>query len=292
MPSLLSRLFGRRGEAASPPSPLPPPPPSSESGLIPEMQRRALPAIAIEHGTRAGGSKIGGLPDLPAAFPWPRWRGAPLAFLAQLDCAAMRAAGGPDWLPGSGTLFFFYHAELETWGFDPEDRGSWAVIHDPQGGAARPVAPPEDLAPPHAELPVGFRPIRSLPDPGRLRPFGFTAMDDAEWDDAYEMMLHAFGAGERHQVGGFPAPIQADSMERECQLASNGIYVGNAEGYKHPEAAALAPGATEWRLLLQLDSDDSAGMMWGDCGRLYFWIRESDALAGNFDAVWMVLQCG
>ena len=35
--------------------------------------------------------------------------------------------------------------------------------------------------------------------------------------------------------------------------------------------------AADWRLLLQLDTDDEASMMWGDLGRLYFWIT-GDAL--------------
>ncbi|MDS3859540.1 DUF1963 domain-containing protein [Thermosynechococcaceae cyanobacterium BACA0444] len=51
------------------------------------------------------------------------------------------------------------------------------------------------------------------------------------------------------------------------------------------------PGATEWQLLFQLDSDDNATMMWGDMGRLYFWCRESDIQAQNFDQAWMILQC-
>jgi len=37
--------------------------------------------------------------------------------------------------------------------------------------------------------------------------------------------------------------------------------------------------------------DDDAGMMWGDCGRLYFWIRKADLAEGRFDKCWMILQC-
>lgn len=48
---------------------------------------------------------------------------------------------------------------------------------------------------------------------------------------------------------------------------------------------------SEWRLLLQLDSDDASDMMWGDSGILYFWIREADARAGDFSNVWVILQC-
>lgn len=80
-------------------------------------------------------------------------------------------------------------------------------------------------------------------------------------------------------------------MELECQLVSNGVYCGDSEGYHSRRVAELAAGAGSWRLLLQLDSDDDAGMMWGDLGSLYFWIREEDARNADFSNAWMILQC-
>ena len=32
--------------------------------------------------------------------------------------------------------------------------------------------------------------------------------------------------------------------------------------------------------------------MWGDCGCIYFWLKKQDLAAGNFDRVWLILQCG
>lgn len=32
-------------------------------------------------------------------------------------------------------------------------------------------------------------------------------------------------------------------------------------------------------------------MMWGDAGRIYFWIREADLRARNFDGVRVDSQC-
>jgi len=66
-------------------------------------------------------------------------------------------------------------------------------------------------------------------------------------------------------------------MELECQRA-----VSPSEG---------GARASDWRLLLQLDTDEEAGMMWGDTGRLYFWVREQDARAGDFSRTWTILQC-
>ena len=47
----------------------------------------------------------------------------------------------------------------------------------------------------------------------------------------------------------------------------------------------------EWVLLLQLDSYEATGMMWGDCGRLFFMMRQADLLSRKFDEAWLVLQC-
>jgi uncharacterized protein YwqG len=98
-----------------------------------------------------------------------------------------------------------------------------------------------------------------------------------------------------HQLLGHPKEIQGE-MQLQCQLASNGLYCGDATGYEDPKAKLLGPGAKDWRLLFQLDTDDDMqsgkpGMMWGDCGRLYFWIRQQDLVNRLFENAWMVLQC-
>ncbi|MBN2239580.1 MAG: DUF1963 domain-containing protein [Dehalococcoidales bacterium] len=40
------------------------------------------------------------------------------------------------------------------------------------------------------------------------------------------------------------------------------------------------------------NSDDDTGMMWGDAGKLYFWIKKDDLKNADFTDVWMILQCG
>ena len=81
-------------------------------------------------------------------------------------------------------------------------------------------------------------------------------------------------------------------MRLESQLVTNGIYVGDSSGYEDPRAGELESGADDWRLLFQLDSDeDRLGVMWGDVGRLYFWMREEDLRGRRFDAAWTILQC-
>jgi uncharacterized protein YwqG len=81
-------------------------------------------------------------------------------------------------------------------------------------------------------------------------------------------------------------------MQLEAALVTSGLYCGDATGYEDPRAQVVAASADEWQLLLQLDSDDRADLMWGDGGMLYFWIRAQDLAERRFEMVWMTLQCG
>jgi uncharacterized protein YwqG len=260
--------------------------------LLTAMRAQAAPCLVFAPPAPGSMSKLGGEPNLRAAHAWPTWKGASLAFLAQIDLAEARAAGGPDWLSERGGLFFFYDAEQSTWGFDPKDAGSWVVLHDPEGFAATTRSAPEDLPDQarYAERPVGLRGAQSLPAPERLSVPTFDLADE-DFDALWDAQSAHHGPASHHQIGGHADPIQGANMDLECQLAANGVYCGGPEGYASEAAKVLAPGAADWRLLLQLDSDDEADMMWGDVGRLYFWIREADARAGAFSKAWMVLQC-
>lgn len=258
---------------------------------LPAVQLRASDARAGE--TVVGASRLGGIPDAPRGFEWPVWRDRPLAFIGQVSLAEA-AVLVRDALPSSGLLSFFYDAEQTAWGFDPEDRGSSRVYWFPDVQDLRPAQLPGSL-PEHGSfqpVPLTSRASLSLPPYQALEVQALRL--SAEEEDAYfafwEEWQDRHGAGPQHQVLGHPSPIQ-DEMQLECQLVSGGIYCGDPAGYKDPRRAELEPGALGWRLLAQFDSDDTAGMMWGDVGMLYFWIRELDLAARRFDRGWMILQC-
>lgn len=259
-----------------------------------ESDRLSLPAMQLVRSEGNQFSRIGGVPLVPPGFSWPIWMHEPLAFLAQLDLTEVAAAFVQPWMPATGQLYFFYDKEQSTWGFDPADRGSWKVIYSDVAIADLRVAEvPVGIGPEHLYNNVHLtgRKILSRPDCQRLQ-VDTSQTTNQEFEEVIEMSLAPFGNLPIHQLFGLPIPVQGDHMELECQLASNGIYCGTPEGYDSPQAAQLAPGAEEWRLLLQLDSDDEAGMMWGDAGTLYFWVLEADARKADFTNVWMILQCG
>ena len=53
-----------------------------------------------------------------------------MSFLSQLNMPQLKPIG--DFVqPSTGMLYFFYDAIDQPWGFDPKDRGQWAVLHRP-----------------------------------------------------------------------------------------------------------------------------------------------------------------
>jgi uncharacterized protein YwqG len=289
----LKRLLG--DSSPKPSSHLPRDEPAAPMASEAELQRRfghlSRLAIHLRPTSAPVFSKLGGLPSMPPEIAWPTWQDKPQAFLAQIDLAEISRAL-VSFLPSSGCLYFFYDQDQGVWGFDQKDLGGWRVLYtnaDRSTFATRtaPVGLPEELI--FKSKAIAPTAINLLPDSQVF------AQDQFEWKrdgEAYTQLRDTVFEGMvRHQMLGYPSPVQGADMETECQLASNGVYVGSPEGYQNPRVPELKPGAKDWRLLLQLDTDDDTGWMWGDVGTLYFWIREQDAKAGDFSRIWMVFQC-
>ncbi|MCI0432361.1 MAG: DUF1963 domain-containing protein [Gemmatimonadetes bacterium] len=235
-------------------------------------------------------SHFGGSPNLPSGIQWPERKGKRLAFLARVSLSEMQRAERVAWLPSSGALLFFYDVDEQPWGFDPNDKGCCSVLHVPDlpRPASHASAPADDEF--IARKCIDFCRVATLPSRGRdlIRQLEF---NDEEFHEYLRLVDEPFLGMPKHQISGLPSPFQSDHMALECQLASNGLYCGDDSGHNDPRAKALAAGAKDWRLLFQFDSDDELRVMWGDCGMLYFWVRENEAALGNFQHPWLILQC-
>ena len=245
-----------------------------------------------------GSSKLGGCPDMPVGVDWPCRGSRPLSFLGQIRIGDLMSCSGeelpvcePDCL-----LSFSYDAEEQPWGFDPKDRDGWRVFgwsEELEQLERRELPCDED-----DEEEFGFEACSvsfyrkfSLPSVGIVEE---TLGLDTDEVDRYAAFVEEVydtqeGTGE-HQVLGLPMEIQGE-MRGDCQLAFHGVFVGDSSRYTHPDYEKLTEQDNTWVLLLQLDTDDGAGMMWGDVGRLFFWLRQEDLSKGVFENCWLVLQC-
>lgn len=230
-------------------------------------------------------------------------RRSPLSFIAQFDFAELWAAGplDPD-MPRSGVLSLFYDAFEQPWGFDPTDASCVRVLFHEAAEALTPRQAPDDLA---AFGEAGVLPTLAGEPQACWTPLPLaTATADRlglsgeaedclhEWWTEDDRLYSSEGGEDWkcHHVGGWPTPVQGD-MQTECALVAAGQYCGNGDAYRDPALAPVRETATDWLLLVQIGSDEKAGMMWGDNGQLYLWIRRADLQVRRFGAARLVLQC-
>lgn len=227
-------------------------------------------------------SHAGGFPLVPRGFEWPMKGDRPLEFVLQFSCSELSTLltapdGTTPLLPSGGLLSFFY--DNVHWGYDQKDEGFVRVFHFQDPVSLVRSEPPEfeqsswfglkksvEMLEPYRFCPLVFDRRRSLPslEGGRF------ALDNEEDEESYYELIASMEPFV--QIAGWPMAIQSDDMQAEV-------------------AELLARGtADDWLLLLQVGDNSGTDMMWGDAGKLYFWIHREDLAAHRFDRVWMVCQ--
>lgn len=115
-------------------------------------------------------------------------------------------------------------------------------------------------------------------------------------EECSDEIRYGEGADDYHQLLGYPAIIQ-NAMTIDCELLRQGFNVGRgwSDFPVDVKQKAQHNGPKNWLLLFELDgvTDDQSDfeLMFGDCGMIYFYIRKDELAAGNFDGVWLHLQC-
>ncbi len=285
-----------------------------------ELIKSARNSIRLEIGGAAGqtpgGTRFGGAPDVPPDFKWARYKGEstltdevksrPLSFLAQFDLEELAPFDKDNLLPKTGLLSFFYDLETMKWGYDPDDKGCAKVCWFPDKSVLHRAEFPDDLG------------VNAIDFDCRLPALRIAAKSETSYQSYSDFLLQReklienwedFEAAEKSlgintevdentsKLLGWANPIQGN-MTMECELVSRGYYVGDRDAMERIPALdkqeAEQWSAEDWLLLFQLDTVQSGDfeLMFGDCGRIYFYIRRDDLAARNFNDVWLVLQCG
>jgi uncharacterized protein YwqG len=261
--------------------------------------------------------RLGGRPNLAPELSWPEREDVPLAFIAQLDLAALPEIAGVD-LPRSGALYFFYHvAEFAS---TIKNRGSFSVLYTKEALATLPLHDfPEqfddDFRYNCVRLEVEGRAL-SVPFPWDpvLASFRLTPEEETRYTEFGSMVMarpaprKALRGARRnrigeHEVGGYPIYIQHDPRLR-AELITTGLYphisgrglnpaTGKPVTSKKDEPLLCKAEAAmqDWLQLFLIDSEATADIQWGDMGRLYYLIRKADLKKRRFEKVWMEFDC-
>ena len=246
-------------------------------------------------------AQLGGSPALPDGVAWPRFdAGKPLGFVASIDFGQLPVGQLDVPLPVAGTLLLFYRDPLEDMpdmihgvaGPLPDlPPPAACLLYVPAGAAttgrtgpsgattyrAVPLVGDQIVTGPDWEHPALAQAVAGLSDADRA----FVA--DAFNSDPFRIAMSDKIYYPRHRLGGYADPVQGSV---EVGVAQERL--GGNVSFGDP---ILFYEARQWTSLVQIDSDDDAGMMWGDSGCLYWLMRVDDIAARRFDAAEFTFQC-
>jgi hypothetical protein len=240
-----------------------------------------------------GTSKLGGRPDLPQGMVWPRGRNdEPLRFLAQIALPELPFRGH---LPAKGILYFFYH----------QDQGQVLYLPDPavlvrtppplekieksflkKFPLLRPKGDPTE----YGSCRLDFYVANSVPLPGSYIWDKLVAKSDlgakdksrlehllSQWCTQHPM----YNPSNCHQVLGHPVYIGEGHLED-----------GGETYASETDLEDTSPIGSERHLLLQINSDENAGIDWGEGGddRVFFFIQAQDLHRVDFTDVLVALE--
>ncbi len=226
-------------------------------------------------------------------FNWPADPdGQALPFVGQIDFADVSRVCSDRVFPSDGLLALFYDFRQQPSGYEPRHRGRWAVSYSRSPSSL--ASPPEgaDIRIPDLELAAVGDLTLPESDSIEIEKLGLSPDET----DAYESVLddlkalHGVGVHRTiHRVQGWPDAIQHDPAIL-AQLASNGLDARDPSTYQLESAKSLLEYRDAWRLVAQIDSEDSIGLLWGLYGRVYFMMKGVDLRRRAWDAAWVVLQ--
>jgi Domain of unknown function (DUF1963) len=226
-----------------------------EEGTQPRRGGTPAPDAAVLEALRLPALKLLPPPRQQADHgPAPEHDGRPMLLLCEVDLAKACAKQPGLQLPSQGCLTFWVAAQAdgepaldET--FEPV---AWQVQHHVQ---ALPRSP-------HRVAACRF----DMPPPDHVR--ALTAFTDAAQVQRYAAWYdrrHPQGPASGWRLGGYATPLQPQSLEAQAAHRAGG----------QPQ---------DWRLLLQVDSDEQH--MWGtDSGMLYFMIDAASLARADFSRV-------
>ena len=229
-----------------------------------------------------GESRWGGVPDVPAAFEWPREGEFSLTFLCQINLADL-LQDDENPFPAAGLLQFF---------IDPEDDAYFITIQNADNELF-PATLPADTNDIFGELPphhLKLEPRADLPQWATDDYVELTSDLSDEEQDAYsDLALSDVYAPtpQRQSLAGQLLGHTAGIGYDPRQDAFAARELGEGYPFEH-ENPTHRSGAKLWHNLLRFDSALQFSI--GDCGYFNFLIHEDDLIRLDFSRIYTSLE--
>jgi uncharacterized protein YwqG len=243
-----------------------------------------------------GVSRVGGYPDVPENFQWPKnAEGKLLTFIAQLNLKEISFCDENALLPKKGMIYFFMGIDEPA--YDIEHK----VIYIEENEKLNLMKPekPTVLEEEHEQTftPYKVNGRNSIEIPN----YAYVDYDILEDSDAFfsleeDIRFENTGDNCVGKVYGYPER-QHDDAELEAALK---IIAKHQYNYRESEKEILikALGGNKEKaeqeihdmvMLLEIDSNDKIGFSWWDSGVIHFFIRKEDLKNKNFDNTYLSL---
>lgn len=268
---------------------------AGEMVFDPEFEASLGVDFSYRDQTMIGMSKLGGSPDLPKGFEWPRidWEEAdgpvPIPFLAQIDLAEVSKFDSEHRLPRAGMLYLFCDHTLTLTGLDA-CRCFW--VEEP-GSLERSPRPADAFEfAEHAPFQITFGPawaarhVCSLEVEDAFRRFGPAVQDERfAAMDRYSKLVRSVTP--YHALLAYQRCRHFDvRMEVASVSAGEDFHVP----YNTPATPELYEEINQWQLLFQFDCEMDKEVSWGNGGLIYGYIKSEALIRRDFSKVIFVWQ--
>ena len=246
---------------------------------------------------KIGKSKIGGKPDLPKDFEWPRVNGKPMPFCAQYNLSELTKFDKENNLPKKGFFYVFLSLDQDWKEFNGVNQPYKFIFSETENIIRTEF--PNDLKETQTfkTALIEFFEFYTLPDDENYKLF---ELEKKYNNDLYFLFYQPTSeyiveelyqdSDSLHQILGHDRSIQS-SVVYEFASKELGLYLAESSEHKKRWNDILELSKT-FELLLQLDCYDSATDLsrFGGTGTYYFGLSKTDLEKKNFDNIKMSFQ--
>lgn len=259
-----------------------------EFDIIKSMVQPAIEIISNQaNNIPIGASKIGGTPDLPSTFDWPKFESKSMLFFAQINLSEISSYHRSDLLSKNGIIYFFaYFPKPENefgaaYDFLKDKKEYKILFYNGEISELKNTIFPNDIIPDYqfSSNQLSFRTFFQLPpsiETGIIESSSLSEMDK----ELLQQYNDQFSDGIIDQILGIPKPVQYGA-DFDLALSYLNLDYSECENRK-AEIDKIRP---DFINLLCLPIFDRIGD-----SQMYFGIHKEDLKHKRFDKTILILQ--